>query len=73
MTSPKDKKVKTEEFKEKVRLLTYRQKLLSSLVSLALMVASGTMFYDCSCTVKKRAQKNQKNDKKQTLNKPTAR
>jgi len=65
--------VKTQEFKEKVRLLTYRQKLLSSLVSLALMFASGTMVYDCSCSVKKRAQKNQKNDKKQTLNKTTAR
>lgn len=71
--TPKGEKVKTQEFKEKVRLLTYRQKLLSSLVSLALMFASGTMVYDCSCSVKKRAQKNQKNDKKQTLNKTTAR
>ena len=60
----KFKKVKTQEYKDKIRLLTYRQKLISSIVSLALMVASGTMLFDCSCTVKKRTQKGQKVVKK---------
>lgn len=56
--------MKTQEYKDKIRLLTYRQKLISSIVSLALMVASGTMLYDCSCVVKKRTQKKQEADKK---------
>jgi len=59
--------MKTQEYKDKIRLLTYRQKLISSIVSLALMVASGTMLYDCSCIVKKRTQKKLEVDKKETL------